>query len=72
VRWGTVIVLAMVLVCEIYRTFWMWEAKQSLKLLNTILIDHSLDQVRPQLKGAIQLLLQRLKEIWKWGFPNEN
>lgn len=68
VRWGTMIINGMILVCAIYCTLWMYKAYKSLELLNKILIDQDL---RPELKGAVQLLRQRLREIWKWGLPND-
>lgn len=68
VRWTTMTATLMSVVCLVYIATWIWSIDRSLKLLNKLLIDQD-ELLRPELKGAMQLLLQRLREIWKWGLP---
>ncbi len=68
VRWGQMVLTGMILVCAIFSTMWMYQAQRSLQLLNKLLIDQD-ELLRPELKGAMEMLRQRLAEIWKWGLP---
>ena len=69
VRWVTMTANLIIAVCAVYASLWCYSIERSLKLLNKLLIDRD-GLLRPELKGIVELLRQRLREIWKWGAPN--
>jgi lysylphosphatidylglycerol synthetase-like protein (DUF2156 family) len=68
VRWVTATGVLVITVFVAFGAGWMWQIERNLQLLNRILTDKD-DVLHPELKGIIQLLRQRLREIWGWGVP---
>jgi len=68
IRWVSASALLGILVCAVYTATWCWGIDRSLRLLNRLLADRD-ELLRPELKGAMELLRQRLREIWPWGMP---
>lgn len=68
IRWVSASALLGILVCLIYIATWCWGIDRSLRLLNKLLVDQD-GLLRPELKGAWEMVRQRLREVWKWGVP---
>jgi DNA-binding transcriptional regulator of glucitol operon len=61
--------ILLVVVCEVYQTFLSWENTRSFRILTKMMCDKN--AIRPEIAGAWELFLSRIREIWEWGAPNE-